>query len=123
IITSATRRVARRWSDEATAAGAPPSGRDHDVVAGLLAALALALDQRRPGYVTQLLPRPGAALGHQLAAMLQTALLRAWPESSVPAEPAAILGTLNALEQARQAIARNEAHPFESAWGSAVGLS
>ena len=35
IITSATRRVARRWSDEATAAGAPPSGRDHDVVASI----------------------------------------------------------------------------------------
>ena len=122
IITSATRRVARRWSDEATAAGAPPSGRDHDVVAGLLAALALALDQRRPGYVTQLLPRPGAALGHQLVEMLQTELLRAWSESSVPAQPAAILGTLNALEQVRQAIDRNEAHQFESHLNGVQGL-
>ena len=122
IITSATRRVARRWSDEATAAGAPPSGRDHDVVAGLLAALALALDQRRPGYVTQLLPRPAAALGHQLVEMLQTELLRAWSESSVPAQPAAILGTLNALEQVRQAIDRNEAHQFESHLNGVQGL-
>src|SRR5207244_178574 len=107
----------RRWSDEATAAGAPPSGRDHDVVAGLLAALALALDQRRPGYVTQLLPRPAAALGHQLVEMLQTELLRAWSESSVPAQPAAILGTLNALELARgvEELADRAVTPFSIA--------
>jgi signal transduction histidine kinase len=122
IITAATRRVARRWSDEAAASGTPPTGRDHDVVAGLLAALALALDQQRPGYVSQLLPRPAAGLGHQLVEMLQTELLRAWSESPVPAQPAAILGTLNALEQVRQGINRNEARQFEAHLNGVQGL-
>ncbi len=122
IITAATRRVARRWSDEATASGTPPTGRDHDVVAALLAALALALDQQRPGYVTQLLPPPNAGLGHQLVEMLQTELLRAWSESPVPAQPTAILGTLNALEQVRQAIDRNDASRLESHLTGVQGL-
>jgi signal transduction histidine kinase len=122
IITAATRRVARRWSDEAAASGTPPTGRDHDVVAGLLAALALALDQQRPGYVSQLLPRPAAGLGHQLVEMLQTELLRAWSESPVPAQPSAILGTLNALEQVRQGINRNESRQFEAHLNGVQGL-
>ncbi len=122
IITAATRRVARRWSDEAAASGTPPTGRDHDVVAGLLAALALALDQQRPGYVSQLLPRPAAGLGHQLVEMLQTELLRAWSEAPVPAQPSAILGTLNALEQIRQNIDRTEARQFEAHLNGVQGL-
>jgi signal transduction histidine kinase len=121
-ITAATRRVARRWSDEAAASGAPLSGSDHDVVAGLLAALALALDQQRPGYVTQLLPRPAAGLGHRLVEMLQSELLRAWSESPVPAQPSAILGTLNALEEVRKTIDRNEARQFETVLNGVQGL-
>ena len=122
IITAATRRVARRWSDEAAASGTPPTGRDHDVVAGLLAALALALDQQRPGYVSQLLPRPAAGLGQQLVEMLQTELLRAWSEAPVPAQPSAILGTLNALEQVRQGINRTESRQFEAHLNGVQGL-
>jgi len=121
-ITAATRRVARRWSDEAAASGASVSGNDHDVVAGLLAALALALDQQRPGYVTQLLPRPAAGLGHRLVEMLQSELLRAWSESPVPAQPSAILGTLNALEEVRKTIDRNEARQFETVLNGVQGL-
>ena len=122
IITAATRRVARRWRDEAAAAGTAPAAGEHEVVAGLLAALALALDQQRPGYVAQLLPRPAAGLGHHLVEMLQSELLRAWSESPVPAQPSVILGTLNALEQVRQSINRNEARQFESVLNGVQGL-
>jgi signal transduction histidine kinase len=120
VITAATRRVARRWRDGAAAAGAAPG--DGEVVAGLIAALALAVDQQRPGYVTQLLPRPAAGLGHRLVEMLQTELLRAWSEAPTPASPAAILGTLNALEQVRQAIARHDARQFEAHFTGVEGL-
>jgi len=119
IITAATRRVARRWRDEAAAGAAPGDG---EAVAGLIAALALAVDQHRPGYVTQLLPRPAAGLGHRLVEMLQTELVRAWSEAPTPASPAAILGTLNALEQVRQAIARNDARQFEAHFTGVEGL-
>ena len=122
IITAATRRVARRWRDEAAAAGTAPAAGENEVVAGLLAALALALDQQRPGYVSQLLPRPAAGLGQHLLEMLQSELLRAWSESPVPAQPSAILGTLNALEQVRQTINRNESRQFESVLNGVQGL-
>ena len=107
IITAATRRVARRWRDEATAAGKPAA--ETETMAGLLAALALAVDQGRPGYVTSLVPRPTPSLAHRLVEMLQTELLQAWSESATPIAPSAILGTLNALEQVRQAISDDPA--------------
>ncbi|HYT99257.1 MAG TPA: HAMP domain-containing sensor histidine kinase [Gemmatimonadales bacterium] len=107
IITAATRRVARRWRDEAAAAGKPAA--ESETMAGLLAAMALAVDQGRPGYVTSLLPRPTPSLGHRLVEMLQTELLQAWSESATPISPSAILGTLNALEQVRQAISDDPA--------------
>src|SRR2546426_2425702 len=71
--------------------------------------MALAVDQGRPGYVTSLLPRPTPSLGHHLVEMLQTELLQAWSESATPISPSAILGTLNALEQVRQAISDDPA--------------
>ena len=120
IITAATRRVARRWRDEATAGGEPAA--NHEVVSGLLAALALAVDHQRPGYVTQLLPRPNAGLGHRLIEMLQTELLRAWSESTVSVQPSAILGTLNALEQVRHAIGGRDAQQLETHLNGAQGL-
>ncbi len=64
VVTTATRRVARRWREEAAGNGLPAA--DEEVVAGLLAALALAVDQERPDYVTELLPRPAAGLGQRL---------------------------------------------------------
>lgn len=120
IITAATRRVVRRWRDEAAAAGAPPG--DPEQVAGLIAALALAVDQQRPGYVTQLLPRPAAGLGRRLVDMLQSELFRAWSDATTPVAPAAILGTLNALQQVRDGIAHADANPFETHLAGAGGL-
>jgi signal transduction histidine kinase len=96
VLTAATRRVARRWRDEI----GDPS--DPDTIAGLLAALALAVDRRSPGYVAELIPRPSPVVWHQLVEMLRSELVRGWLEA--PAAPAAILGTLTALDQVRQAV-------------------
>ena len=120
IITAAIRRVGRRWRDEAAGGGLPAA--DDEVVAGVLAALALAVDQERPGYVTGLLPRPAAGLGHRLVDMLQTEMVRAWSAAGPPVSPATILGPLNALEQVRQAIDRHEVRQLESHLNGVQGL-
>jgi signal transduction histidine kinase len=99
VITAATRRVARRWRDEAESGGP-----DSETIAGLLAALALAADQRHPGFVTDLQPRPSPSLGHRLADMLCTELVRGWTESPGETPPAVMLATLSALEHVRNAL-------------------
>lgn len=106
VLTAATRRVARRWRDEI----GDPS--DPETIAGLLAALALAVDRRSPGYVAELVPRPSPVLWHRLVEMLRSELVRGWLE--VPAAPATILGTLSALEQVRQAIEGDAAQQLAS---------
>jgi len=100
VITAATRRVARRWQDEGPATG----GTDSETIAGLLAALALAADQQRPNFVTDLRPRPSPGLGHRLADMLCTELVRGWMEAPGETSPAVMLGTLSALEHVRTAL-------------------
>ena len=122
-ITAATRRVAERWRDEVAAggAGAPGAG-DPDTVAGVLAALALAIDQRRPAYVTQLVPRPAPTLAHRLVQMLQTELLRSWSDAVATVSPAAILGTLNTLEEVRRALENGAAQELGSHLSGADGL-
>jgi len=120
-ITAAARRVARRWRDQASAgAGLPPSY--NELVDGLLAALALAVDQKRPEYVTQLLPRPDARLGMQLVDMLHSELLTTWSEEDPPPAPAAILGTMTALQLVRQAIERHDEHQLAAQLSGVQGL-
>jgi signal transduction histidine kinase len=112
--------VARRWREEAAAANVRDP--DGDAVAGILTALALAVDQERPGYVTQLLPRPATWLAHRLVDMLRAELIQVWSEAATPAAPAAILGTLDALEQVRQAVQRADAHQLEAKLSGVEGL-
>jgi len=121
-ITAAARRVARRWRDQASAgaAGLPPSYNEQ--VEGLVAALALAVDQQRPEYVTQLLPRPDARLGCRLVEMLQTELLATWSDADPPPTPAAMLGTLNALQLVRQAIERHDGQQLAAQLSGVQGL-
>ena len=88
-ITAAARRVARRWRDQASAGAAGLPASYNEQVEGLVAALALAVDQQRPEYVTQLLPRPDARLGCRLVEMLQTELLATWSDADPPPTPAA----------------------------------
>src|SRR5207253_598589 len=104
----------------AGAAGLPPSYNEQ--VEGLVAALALAVDQQRPEYVTQLLPRPDARLGCRLVEMLQTELLATWSDADPPPTPAAMLGTLNALQLVRQAIERHDGQQLAAQLSGVQGL-
>lgn len=121
VITAATRRVARRWRAEASESGLTAAG-DEDTVAGVLAALALAVDHGQPAYVTRLVPHPAPALTLQLAEMLQTELLTAWTTAPVPTAPTVILDTLTALDQVRQALARDASQELGVQFGGVHGL-
>jgi hypothetical protein len=120
-LAAATRRVARRWREQAAAGAALPSSYN-ELVEGLLAALALAVDQQRPELVTQLLPRPDARLGCRLVDMLQAELLAPWPEADPAPTPIAILGTLKALQLVRQAIERHDADQLAAQLSGVQGL-
>src|SRR5256884_3273439 len=87
VITAATRRVARRWRDEGPEAG----GTDSETIAGFLAAPALAADQQRPNFVTDLRPRPSPRLGHRLARMPCTELGRGLVETPRQTPPPGML--------------------------------
>src|SRR3989454_9158122 len=100
VITAATRRVARRWQDEGPATG----GTDSETIAGFLAALARAAAPQRPNCVTDLRPRPSPGLGHRLADMLCTELVRGWMEAPGETPPAVRLGTLSGDEHVRNAL-------------------
>ncbi len=110
VIALATRRVERRWRDEVTGA----ADRDGEAVVSVLAALALAVDQRHPDFVTDLVPHPPSRLGRRLVEMLRTELVREWMEAAPAPAPSQILGTLSALEQVRQAIDANGGQPLGS---------
>ena len=82
--------AARRWREESH------DSSDSDVVAGLLAALALAVGQQPPTYVWQLLPHPSPSLGHRLVEMLRSRVetrtgwgTRFFYELDVPPDPLA----------------------------------
>ncbi len=110
VIATATRRVERRWRSEQKETDSSKT----EVVTGLLAALALAVDHRRPGYVTELLPRPSAGLIQRLVEMLRTELVRCWSEASTPTPPSVILETLSALEHVRQEVELDNPQPLEA---------
>ncbi len=108
ILTMATRRVERRWRAECRDPGDP------ELVAGLLAALALSVEQRSPRYVAELVPRPSPSVWRPVVDMLGHELVRAWLETPGPATPQTILGTLGALEHARQAMEAGASHKLAS---------
>jgi signal transduction histidine kinase len=116
LVAAATLRVERRWREEAS----PDT--DGEVVAGLLAAIARAADERRPSYVADLVPRPSPALGHRLVDMLRAELIRGWSEA--PRQPAgsSILNTLIALEQVRTALDASAVGQFEALLDGRDGL-
>ncbi len=119
-LTGATRRVANRWRDEVLQEGFAAA--DAETVAGILAALAIAIEQRTPHYVTQLVPRPAPTVVHRLVDMLRTELLRSWSETTGSIAPATILGTLNALEDVRQALVNTAAEELGTRFSGVDGL-
>lgn len=115
-VTAATRRAARRWNEEAGGEGDPEGP------ATVLAAMALAIDQGRPGYVSQLVPPPAAALSHRLLDLLQTELVRGWSAADPAPSPTAILESLRALEQVRQRLGASATEQLSSPLAGTAGL-
>src|SRR5437016_14327574 len=98
VITAAARRVAQRIRDDGI--DAP----DMDIVAAVLAAIALAVDQQRPRYVTELVHRASPTLGARLLELLRSEVIRAWATAPGLLTPPGMLATLAAIERVREAI-------------------
>jgi signal transduction histidine kinase len=115
-VTQATRRVASRLRTE------PADPSDPELVSALLAAIALAVDQRHPDYVSRLPPGPSAELGQRLVEMIRTELLTSWTDGSSAGRPAVVLDALAALEQVRLAFGRDVGEMAGDRVGGAAAL-
>src|SRR5205807_10105267 len=91
VITAAARRVGQRIRDD----GIDPA--DMDIVAAVLAAIALAVDQERPRYVTELVHRASPALGARLLELLRAEVIRGWATGPGHLTPPAMLTLLGAI--------------------------
>lgn len=100
LVKAASRRVLRRLRTESVADAEP------DVMASLLSAIALSMDQQRPDFVSTLLPHPSPHLGQRLVDMLRVELLESWAKSRSDASAPLVLEALRELEQVAQALAR-----------------
>ena len=98
IITAAARQVAQRIRDDGIDAA------DMDIVAAVLAAVALAVDQQRPRYVTELVHRASPALGARLLELLRAEVIRGWTGAPSQLNPTGMLAMLGAIERVREAI-------------------
>ncbi len=98
VLSEAARRVAARTRDEADA------GADREIVAAVLAAIALAVDRGQACYVAELAPRASPALTLRLLDLLRAEVIRGFQEAPALAASSQILRTLGALEQVREAI-------------------
>jgi signal transduction histidine kinase len=101
VVKAASRRVLRRLRTESVTDAEP------DVMASLLAAIALSVDQQRPDLVSTLLPRPSPQLGQRVVDMLRVELLESSVKSRSDASAPLILEALRELEQVGQALARS----------------
>lgn len=95
---------------------------DTEVVAGIVAALALAVDQRRPSYVSGLVPRPSPRLCLRLIDMLRTELIREWADGAALPAASAIVRILTSLEQVRQESQASSAQELGSPLAGSDGL-
>ena len=116
IITTAARRVAQRIRDDGIDAA------DMDIVAAVLAAIALAVDQQRPRYVTEMVHRASPALGARLLELLRAEVVRGWAAAPGHLNPAGMLTMLGAIERVREAIEPDSARQLGSRLAEPGGL-
>jgi len=116
LLTAAARRVAQRVREEAI----EPA--DSEAATALLAAIALAVDQQRPRFVTELVRRASPTLGARLVDMLRTELIRGWAAHRESLVPADMLGTLEAIEHVREAIEPSGARQLAERLAAPGGL-
>src|SRR5437867_10876120 len=94
-----------------------------EIVAAVLAAMALAADRGRPRYVSELVPRASPAVSLRLLELLRAEVIRGFQEAPAAlATPSQILRTLGALEQVREAIEPDTARQLASQLTGARGL-
>jgi len=117
VLSEAARRVAAQVREEAGTDG------DMEIVAAVLAAMALAADRGRPRYVSELVPRASPAVSLRLLELLRAEVIRGFQEAPAAlATPSQILRTLGALEQVREAIEPDTARQLASQLTGARGL-
>ena len=117
VLSEAARRVAAQVREEAGTDG------DMEIVAAVLAAIALAADRGRPRYVSELVPRASPAVSLRLLELLRAEVIRGFQEAPPAlATPSQILRTLGALEQVREAIEPDTARQLASQLTGARGL-
>jgi len=85
-----------------------------DIVAAVLAAIALAADRDRARYVSELVPRASPALTLRLLDRLRAEVVRGFQEAPALAASSQILRTLGALERVREAIQPDTARQLAS---------
>src|SRR3989442_12261249 len=116
VLSDAARRVAAQVREEAGADG------DMEIVAAVLAAIALAADRGRARYVSELVPRASPAVSLRLLELLRAEVIRGFQETpALAATPSQILRTLGALEQVREAIEPDTARQLASQLTGARG--
>jgi len=116
IITAAARRVAQRIRDDGIDAA------DMDIVAAVLAAIALAVDQQRPRYVTELVHRASPALGARLLELLRAEVILGWTAAPSHLNPTGMLAMLGAIERVREAIEPDSARQLGTRLAEPGGL-
>jgi len=116
VLSEAARRVAAQVREEAGADG------DMEIVAAVLAAIALAADRGRARYVSELVPRASPAVSLRLLELLRAEVIRGFQETPALAASSQILRTLGALEQVRVAIEPDTARQLASHLAGAKGL-
>jgi len=117
VLSEAARRVAAQVREEAGTDG------DMEIVAAVLAAIALAADRGRPRYVSELVPRASPAVSLRLLELLRAEVIRGFQEAPPAlATPSQILRTLGALEQVREVIEPDTARQLASQLAGAKGL-
>ena len=117
VLSEAARRVAAQVREEAGTDG------DMEIVAAVLAAIALAADRGRPRYVSELVPRASPAVSLRLLELLRAEVIRGFQEAPAAlGTPSQILRTLGALEQVREAIEPDTARQLASQLTGARGL-
>jgi len=117
VLSEAARRVAAQVREEAGTDG------DMEIVAAVLAAMALAADRGRPRYVSELVPRASPAVSLRLLELLRAEVIRGFQEAPAAlGTPSQILRTLGALEQVREAIEPDTARQLASQLTGARGL-
>src|SRR5438105_13116782 len=116
VITAAARRVAQRIRDD----GIDPA--DMDIVAAVLAAIALAVDQQRRRDVTELVHRAAPGVGTRLLELLRTEVISGWSTGADHLTPAGMLTTLGAIGRVREAIEPDSARQLGSRLAEPGGL-